>query len=223
MANFELQMDVAGFIFDLDGVLTDTAEYHYLAWKRLADEDGLPFSRADNEALRGISRRESLLILLKGCVLPEERQQEMMERKNAYYLEFIRSVTPADLLPGARALLEEIGASGRKIALGSASKNALEVLDRLGIRHLLDSVSDGFSVDKQKPAPDLFLHAAGQLGLLPVQCVVVEDSAAGIEAALTGGFPTLGLGPVERVGQADLVFPSLAHVTLTDILEGLKP
>ncbi len=206
MGNFELQMDVAGFIFDLDGVLTDTAEYHYLAWKRLADEDGLPFSRADNEALRGISRRESLLILLKGRVLSEECLQAMMERKNAYYLEFIRSITSADLLPGARALLEEIGASGRKIALGSASKNALEVLDRLGIRHLLDSVSDGFSVDKQKPAPDLFLHAAGQLGLSPVQCVVVEDSTAGIEAALTGGFPTLGLGPSSELGRPILFF-----------------
>jgi beta-phosphoglucomutase len=209
------------FIFDLDGVITDTAEYHYRGWKRLADEEGLPFTREDNEALRGVSRRESLLLLLKGRVYPEEKLQEMMARKNNYYLEFIKEITPRDLLPGAKELVEELRAAGYKTALGSASKNAREVIERLGIASLFDAISDGYSVERAKPAPDLFLHAAGQLGLPPGECVVVEDAAAGIEAARAGGFRSVGLGPRERVGMADAVFPSLEGVRLADLLEAL--
>jgi beta-phosphoglucomutase len=213
---------IQAFIFDLDGVLTDTAEYHYRGWKRLADEEGLPFSREDNEHLRGVPRRESLMLILKERSYPEEKIQEMMERKNNYYLDFIQEISPRDLLPGARELLEEIRASGRKNALGSASKNAPEVIDRLGIRGLFDALSDGHSVERQKPAPDLFLHAAAQLGLSPADCVVVEDAAAGIEAALAGGFRSVGLGPRERVGQAQAVFPNLDGVHLPDLLQALN-
>ena len=214
-------MAIRGFIFDLDGVLTDTAEYHFRAWKRLAEEEGLPFSREDNEALRGVPRRESLLLLLKGRSYPEKKLAEMMERKNGYYLEFIREITPADLLPGARELLEELRAAGIKTAIGSASKNAGEVIERLGIRSLLDAVSDGYSVERQKPAPDLFLHAAEQLGLKPEECAVVEDAAAGVEAAQAGGFSTVGIGPTQRVGEADAVFPSLEGVRLEELLKAL--
>jgi beta-phosphoglucomutase len=213
---------IQAFIFDLDGVLTDTAEYHYRGWKRLADEEGIPFTREDNEALRGISRRESLLILLKGRTYPEAKLQEMMRRKNNYYLEFIREITPHDLLPGARELLEEIHATGLKSAIGSASKNAKDVINRLGIHSLLDAISDGYSVERQKPAPDLFLHAAQQLGLPPAECVVVEDATAGVEAALAGGFHTIGIGPQERVGQAELVLPSLKGQRLSEILKSLR-
>lgn len=212
---------IKAFIFDLDGVLVDTAEYHYRGWKRLADEEGLPFDRKENEALRGISRRESLLLILKGRTLPEEKIQEMMERKNRYYLEFIRDVTPADMLPGASELLQEIHAAGLKSAVGSASKNASQVVQQLGIASLLDAVSDGYSVVNPKPAPDLFLHAAAQLGVPPAECVVVEDAAAGIQAAQAGGFRSVGLGPVERVGAADLVLPSLAGARLEQILAAL--
>jgi beta-phosphoglucomutase len=211
-------MAIRGFIFDLDGVLTDTAEYHYRGWKRLADEEDIPFTRQDNEKLRGIPRRESLLLILKGRTYPEEKIQEMMERKNDYYLEFIREIKPSDLLPGARELLEEIHQAGLKSALGSASKNAPDVIQRLGIADLLDAVSHGGSVERQKPAPDLFLHAAGQLHLQPQKCVVVEDAAAGIEAGRAGGFHTLGLGPRERVGNADVVMVSLANARLNQIL-----
>ncbi len=158
------------------------------------------------------------MLVLKGREYPEEKVQEMMERKNNYYLEFIREITPADVLPGARELLEEIHRAGLKSALGSASKNAPDVIQRLGIADLLDAVSHGGSVTKQKPAPDLFLHAAGQLGLQPQDCVVVEDAAAGIEAGRTGGFHTLGLGPRERVGNADAVLDSLANARLDQIL-----
>ena len=211
-------MAIRGFIFDLDGVLTDTAEYHYRGWKRLADEEGIPFTREDNERLRGIPRRESLMLILKGRTYPEEKIQEMMERKNKYYLEFIRAIQPTDLLPGARELLEEIRQAGLKSALGSASKNAPDVIQRLGIADLLDAVSHGGSVARQKPAPDLFLHAAGQLQLQPQECVVVEDAAAGIEAGKAGGFHTLGLGPRERVGIAEVVMDSLENVRLNEIL-----
>ena len=215
-------MTIRGFIFDLDGVITDTAEYHYRAWKRLADEEGLPFTREDNEHLRGVSRRESLMLILKGRVYPEDKIQEMMERKNSYYLDYIKEITPRDLLPGAKEVLEEIRAAGLKTALGSASKNAGEVIDRLGIRSLFDAISDGYSVERQKPAPDLFLHAAAQLGLPPRECVVVEDAAAGIEAAKAGSFRSVGLGPRERVGDADAIFPSLAGVRLADLLRALS-
>ena len=210
---------IHAFIFDLDGVVTDTAEYHYRGWKRLADEEGLAFSREDNEHLRGIPRRESLMLILKDHVYPEEKIQEMMERKNRYYLDFIKEISPRDLLPGARELLEEIRAAGLKNALGSASKNAGEVIERLGIHSLFDAISDGHSVERQKPAPDLFLHAAGQLNLSPAECVVVEDAAAGIEAARAGQFRSVGLGPVERVGKADVIFPSLYGVHLRDLLK----
>jgi beta-phosphoglucomutase len=215
-------MKIKGFIFDLDGVLTDTAEYHYRGWKRLADEEGIPFNRVDNEALRGIPRRDSLMLVLQGRAYPEEKVQEMMERKNNYYLEFIREISPRELLPGSRELLEEIRAAGLKSAIGSASKNAGEVIDRLGIRSLLDAISDGYSVERQKPAPDLFLHAAEQIGLPPAVCVVVEDATAGVEAALAGGFRTIGIGPQERVGQAELVIPSLEGQKLANILKALE-
>jgi beta-phosphoglucomutase len=212
---------IKGFIFDLDGVLTDTAEYHYRGWKRLADELGIPFTREANEALRGIPRRASLLLILRDRKFPEEQILEMMERKNRYYLEFIREITPRDLLPGARELLEEIRAARLKSALGSASKNAAEVVERLGIASLLDAVADGHSVARQKPAPDLFLYAAVQLGLNPSECIVVEDATAGLEAARAGGFRSIGLGPEERVGIADLVLPNLQGIDLAELLSAM--
>jgi beta-phosphoglucomutase len=213
---------IRAFIFDLDGVITDTAEYHYRAWKRLAADEGLPFTRQDNEALRGVSRRESLRLLLKGRAYPEETIQALMARKNGYYRESLKAITPQAVLPGARELLEEIRAAGLKTALGSASKNARDVVQRLGLQASFDVIADGSSVERQKPAPDLFLYAAHRLGLPPAACVVVEDAAAGIEAARAGGFRSVGLGPHDRVGAAEAVFPGLAGVHLPDILRALE-
>jgi beta-phosphoglucomutase len=215
-------MDIRAFIFDLDGVLTDTAEYHFRAWKQMADEEGLPFTREDNEHLRGVSRRESLMRILKGRDYPEDAIQAMMARKNGYYLELIKEISPRDLLPGAKELLEELKTNGYKTALGSASKNAPDVIRRLGIDNLFDAVADGSSVERQKPAPDLFLYAAEKLELQPGECVVVEDAAAGIEAAQAGGFRSVGLGPRERAGAADAVFPNLDGVYLVQLLAALK-
>jgi kojibiose phosphorylase len=212
---------IRAIIFDLDGVLTNTSEYHYRAWKRLADELGIPFDRQRNEALRGVSRRRSLERLLNGRPATEEQMREWMARKNGYYVEFIQHMTPADILPGALDLLQELRRVGIKTGIGSASKNTRAVLDRLHLWDYVDAVSDGHSVERQKPAPDLFLHCARQLDVDPRGAVVVEDAASGVEAALAGGFWTVGLGPQERVGAAHAVFPSLEGLHLHDILAAL--
>ncbi|WP_322508588.1 beta-phosphoglucomutase [Anaerolinea sp.] len=208
---------IRAVLFDLDGVLTDTSEYHFFAWKRLADELGIPFDRQDNEALRGVSRRESLLLLLKGRPATEEDMQAWMERKNRYYVEYISQMTPENLLPGALNLLQELRANGYKTAIVSSSKNTPLVLERLNIAHLMDAVVDGNAPARSKPAPDLFLLAAERLGVVPWECLVVEDAAAGIDAGRAAGMRTLGLGPRERVGHADMVLPDLNGVHLADL------
>jgi len=210
-------LDIRGFIFDLDGVLTDTAEFHYRAWQRLADEEKLPFNREMNEALRGVSRRESLLKIVGDRPYPEEALQEMMERKNRFYVESIQDISSKNLLPGALNLLDELRQANIKIAIGSASKNAHTVIEKLGIADRIDVIADGYSVQNPKPAPDLFLFAAKELGLQPAQSVVVEDAAGGIEAALAGGMWTVGLGPATRVGAAHVVLPGLEGVHWADL------
>src|SRR6266704_5242801 len=207
-------------IFDLDGVLTDTSEYHYLAWKRLADEEGIPFTRQDNdEHLRGVSRRESLMYILRSRSVSEAQIQEMMDRKNRYYNEMIKSMTPQDLVAGGRDLLREIREAGIKVAIASGSKNCRTVLEHLEIMDYLDGVADGYSVVNSKPAPDIFVFAAGLLNTPTSQCLVVEDADDGIESAKTGGMMALGIGPNERFHRADKVLPSLANKHLSDLLD----
>jgi beta-phosphoglucomutase len=212
-----LAADVRGFIFDLDGVLTDTAEFHYQAWQRLADELGLPFDREANEALRGVSRRESLLKMIGNHPFSETQLQEMMERKNRYYVALIDTITPQAVLPGAIELLTEIRKTGLKIAIGSASKNARSVIEKLGLVAYIDAIADGNSVQQPKPAPDLFLYAAKLIGLEPTQCVVVEDAAVGVEAAIAAGMWTVGLGPIDRFKTADIILPDLTGIHLSDL------
>jgi kojibiose phosphorylase len=215
-------LSIQGVIFDLDGVLTDTSEFHYRGWKQLADEEGIPFDRLANERLRGLSRRDSLLELLGERPFTEAELQEMMARKNSYYEKLIQSLTPADLLPGAAALLNELRAAGVKVAIGSSSKNARIVIERLGIADRVDAIADGYSVERPKPAPDVFLHAAKQLGIEPEQCLVVEDAASGVEAALAARMWVVGLGPNERVGAAHVVRKSLSGVRWAQLLVALK-
>ncbi len=205
-------------IFDLDGVITDTAEYHFLAWKRLAEEEGIPFTRLDNEKLRGVSRRESLRLLLGGREIDEDQASEWMARKNGYYQEMISGLGPKDLLPGAASLLAELQENNYKVAIASASRNAGEVIKRLGIESLLDGCADGNSVERQKPAPDLFLFAAQLLDVPPANCLVVEDAAAGIQAAMAAGMATVGIGPEQRVGEADLVLTDLDGAAVADLI-----
>ncbi|MDZ7961567.1 MAG: beta-phosphoglucomutase [Aulosira sp. DedQUE10] len=211
------QPEIQSVIFDLDGVLTDTSELHYLGWKRVADEEGIPFDREANDAIRGLPRRETLMQILGDRPATETQIQEMMERKNGYFLQLIEKITSDDLLPGVENLIQELRAAGIKVALGSSSKNAQTVIQRLGIGNKFDAIADGYSVSQPKPAPDLFLFAAQQLGVAPSKCIVVEDATAGIEAARAAGMWSVGLGPVERLGIAHVVLPSLERVRWQDL------
>lgn len=206
-------------IFDLDGVLTDTSEYHYQAWKHLADDEHIPFTREENdEHLRGISRRESLEYLVRDHHYSEQQMQEMMERKNRYYQQFIQHMTPADLVAGGRELLQEIRQAGIKTAIASTSKNSHAVLERLAVVHLFDGIADGACVVNEKPAPDIFVYAAGMVGVPTSACLGIEDAAAGVEAIKAAGMVALGIGPHERFHHADAVLPSLAHIRLEQLL-----
>lgn len=189
-------------IFDLDGVLTDTAEYHYLAWQRLADEEGLAFDRAANEELRGLSRRASLRRLLGDRQVDPATFDEFAARKNRYYRAFLEDMSADDLLPGAAALVEDAKVRGLQVAIGSSSKNARFVLDKLGIADEFDVIVDGTMVERAKPAPELFLTAARLLDVAPAACVVVEDAESGVDAGLAAGMTVIGVGPEERVGHA---------------------
>ncbi len=206
-------------IFDLDGVLTDTSEFHYKAWKRLADEEGIPFTHQENdEYLRGVSRRESLMYIIRGRNYSEAQIQEMMDRKNRYYNEMITSMSPQDLVAGGRDLLSEIRNAGIKVAIASGSKNCRLVLEHLDIMSFLDGIADGNSVVNSKPAPDIFVYAAGLVQVPTPACLGVEDADAGIEAIKTAGMQALGIGPEERFHRADKVLPTLASLHLADVL-----
>jgi beta-phosphoglucomutase len=214
--------EIKAFILDLDGVVTDTAEYHFLAWKQLADEEGISFTREDNEALRGVSRRKSLEILLGEHITRYTGEQilAMMERKNGYYKQYLTQITEDDFLPGAKDLLAGLKARGMKVAIGSASKNTRTVLTRLGILDFFDGISDGHTVSRAKPAPDVFVYAAGSVGVTVENCVVVEDAQAGVEAALIAGMVAVGIGPAERVGKAHFRYDSTADIDLDEIMRG---
>jgi len=219
-----VSQSIRAILFDLDGVITDTAEFHYQAWQALADAEGIPFDRKANEKLRGVSRRESLRLLLNGRTISPEQEEAWLERKNRHYQQLLQQLTPNDLLPGVPALLEEIRTAGLKMAIVSASHNTPIVLDRLQIAERFDVVIAGPEADaapgrnRPKPAPDLFLLAAERLGVPPWQCLVVEDAESGVEGARKAGMVTVGVGPHERVGAADLAFPSLDGVTLAQLL-----
>lgn len=216
-----MSLDIRALIFDLDGVITDTAEYHYLAWQRLADEEGLPFNRQDNEALRGVSRQESLRRLLKGKQIDAATTADYLERKNTYYVEYLTRVTPDDLLPGIAQLLDDAKAAGIRTAVASASKNAGPVLERLQIQERFEAVGDGYSVVNTKPAPDLFIWTAGRLNVSPPNAIVFEDAEAGVEAALNGGFWAVGIGTA-NVDKAHVVVPNTANLRLSDLLQRLN-
>lgn len=213
--------DIRAFIFDLDGVITDTAEFHYLSWKRLTDEEGIPFTREDNDRLRGVSRRESLNRILKGRPIDEATAQAWMTRKNEYYLAYLNDLTPEDCLPGVVDFLKDAGNLGIRLGLGSASKNARMVLEKLGLLNTFDAIGDGSSVLNSKPAPDLFIWVAGALHVSPTQAVVFEDAEAGIDAALAGGFWTVGIGNA-NVSHAHLTMPDLASKSVVELLSAFN-
>jgi beta-phosphoglucomutase len=219
--DFTVTNPIHAFIFDLDGVITDTAEFHFLAWKQLADEEGIDFTREDNEQLRGVSRRESLNRMLKGKPIDEATAQAWMERKNVYYRKFLDTITPENALPGVGRFLEEAKDAGIKLGIGSASKNAHDVLARLQLLAIFDAIGDGFSVVNTKPAPDLFVWVAGRLNTPPNEAVVFEDAEAGIDAALAGGFYAVGIGTA-NVQKAHLVASGLGALTVKAVIEKLS-
>jgi beta-phosphoglucomutase len=229
MDTLEREPHIAAVIFDLDGVIANTVYYHYLSWQQLADEEGIPFDKhTHDEGMLGLNREDALQYLLGvGGASPLEnragnlspiQQQLLLNRKNDYYLQLINELNDANLLPGSGNLLVELHTAGIKIALGSSSKNAELVLQRLKIRHLFDFLADGNSVSNLKPCPDVFLHAAESLGVSPANCLVVEDAPAGIEAGLAAGMWVLGVGPYERLARAHLVLPTLAGIGWADIV-----
>ncbi|MDF0708707.1 beta-phosphoglucomutase [Flagellimonas okinawensis] len=215
---------IKGFIFDLDGVITDTAELHYAAWKKLSDEQGWHFDRELNEKLRGISRMDSIKVIMdhNGVSLDDATIVELATMKNDIYVDSLDDMTPEDYLPGARELLTHLRSEGFSVALGSASKNANKVLKQLNAVHFFDVIGDGNSVSKSKPAPDIFLFASDKLGLRPDNCIVFEDAEKGIDAAKAGNFHSVGIGPEERVGHADIRFDTMKQATLFEVKSHFK-
>jgi beta-phosphoglucomutase len=210
---------VRAAIFDLDGVIVDTAKYHYLAWKRLANENGFDFTEADNERLKGVSRMRSLEILLEiGGLNPSaEGKERMAERKNAWYVEYLQEMDASELLPGSVDYLRHLRMHGVKTALGSASKNARLILDRLYITSLFDVIIDGTKVQRAKPDPEVFLLAAHELDIQPEYCVVFEDAEAGIEAARRAGMSCVGVGNPVILKDADMVIAGLYQLVALTI------
>jgi beta-phosphoglucomutase len=211
-------------IFDLDGVIVDTAKYHFKAWRRLANELGFDFTEEENEQLKGVSRVESLNLILKWGK-KEENDEEvklaMADKKNAWYLEFIERMTADEILPGAEAFIRDAKSKNIKIVLGSASKNSRLILERIGIIHLFDAIMDGNSTTKSKPDPEVFLMGAQAVGLEPKECIVFEDAEKGIEAALTGGFYTVGVGNADVLDEAHIVIPGFEYIEYSEVLEAL--
>ena len=198
-------------LFDLDGVIVDTAKFHYLAWRELANGLGFDLSEAQNEQLKGISRMESLDIILGiGRVeLSADEKLRLATIKNARYVEMVKEIDASEILRGAKEYLLALRARGVKIALGSASKNAEIILWNLGVRELFDVVIDGTKISKSKPDPEVFLLGAKGLGVAPAACVVYEDAAAGVAAAKAGGMYAVGIGHAENLPGADIVVPGL--------------
>jgi beta-phosphoglucomutase len=203
-------------IFDLDGVIVDTAVYHYKAWKRLANELGFDFTEEDNEKLKGVSRVRSLELILQwgGVKKTKAEQEELATRKNDWYVEMISHMTPAEILPGAKEFLETCRTAGIKTALGSASKNSMTILEKINMTDLFDAVIDGNKVSKPKPDPEVFLKGAEALNVLPAACVVFEDAIAGVEAAINGGMKVVGIGSPQVLTQANLVVKGLSEMSL---------
>jgi beta-phosphoglucomutase len=209
-------------IFDLDGVIVDTAKYHYLAWKRLANEFGFDFTEADNERLKGVSRGRSLEILLEigGRTMAPAEREAAATRKNDWYVDYIRHMSPSELLPGSIEYIGFLRNKGVKIALASASKNAPLILERLGIPRLFDAVVDGTCVSAAKPDPEVFVRAGTDLGVPAGECVVFEDAEAGIEAARRAGMRTVGVGKPANLSAADLVITSFEHLLALSRISG---
>lgn len=213
---------ITACLFDLDGVLVDTAVYHYKAWKKLANKMGFDFTEEQNEQLKGISRMDSLdKILAWGNINNKtlEEKEVLATTKNTWYVEMINKMTPAEILPGVADFLSKIRKVGYKIALGSASKNSALILERTNIARFFDAVVDGNMVAKSKPDPEVFLRGAELLKVSPAACVVFEDAQAGVEAAKRGGMRVIGIGSADILSRADLIVSGVDKLTIKNLEE----
>lgn len=217
----EKKMKKTGFLFDLDGVIVDTAKYHYLAWKKLAEELGIPFTIEDNERLKGVSRLQSFEIILEigKRTMTDEEKEFYCTKKNDIYVDYIKKLEKDEVLPGVRDFLITAREMGIPMALGSASKNAVFILERLDLMDLLDEIVDGTLVSAAKPDPEVFLKGAEMLSLKPEECIVFEDSTAGIEAAHRGNMKAMGVGLKENLPEADNWITGFDGLTPQAVLE----
>ena len=211
-----------GFIFDLDGVIVDTAKYHYLAWKNLANSLGFNFTEAQNEQLKGVSRVASLEILLQlgNVTLSEEKKQTLLIEKNKEYLEYVHQMTSDEILPGVNRMLTFLETNNIKFALGSASKNAPLILEKVGLIHRFSAIVDGNDVSKAKPNPEVFLIGAEKINMKPENCVVIEDAIAGVQAANSANMISIGIGDAKVLSEANYVFETMEAIT-SDFLKNL--
>jgi beta-phosphoglucomutase len=208
--------NIQACLFDLDGVIVDTAVYHYKAWKRLANELGFDFTEEQNELLKGVSRVRSLEIILEigGVTKTNAEKEELATRKNTWYVDMINQMRPDEVLPGAREFVQACRGAGIKTALGSASKNSMTILEKINMVDLFDAIIDGNKVSQAKPDPEVFLKGAEALGVVPSACVVFEDAIAGVEAAINGGMKVVGIGSPRVLKRANLVVSGLDEMSL---------
>jgi len=206
--------NLKAIIFDLDGVVTDTAEYHYKSWELPLKEEGIDFTEKENEKLRGLSRRDSVKTIAqtKDVVFTEKKENEIMEKKNQYYQEIIEDLNKNDMIDGIYEILVELKNKNYKMAVASASRNAKQVIKSLDLDNFFEVIADGNSVNKSKPAPDLFLFTAKKMGFKPEECLVVEDSKAGVKGAKEAGMKVIGIGPKERIGEADYCYKKVSDI-----------
>jgi beta-phosphoglucomutase len=208
-------------IFDLDGVIVDTAHYHFLAWKRLAKELGIDLTEQINEKLKGVSRMQSLDIILAlgGISLNPHEKELLANKKNSWFVDYLERMAPEEIFPGVRQLLQELRAKGIRVALASSSKNARTVIQLLHIQNEFDAVVDGNMITHSKPDPEIFLLAAAKLGVAPADCVVFEDAEAGVEAALAAGMKCVGIGSPDQLGKAARVIAKTGEFNVSTLEE----
>lgn len=210
------------FIFDLDGVITDTAEFHYLAWKALGEELGIPFTREFNEELKGVSRMDSLEKILTLANRENDfslkEKEALASKKNEHYVRLIANITPDDILPGIKDLIKEVKEKGYKLGLASVSKNAFTVMDSLELRGEFNVIVDAATIAKGKPDPEIFLTAAKLLNVDPSACIGIEDAAAGVDSIKDAGMFAVGVGSEESLAKADIIYSSTEQLSLSNIM-----
>lgn len=210
---------IKAYIFDLDGVIVDTAHYHFLAWKRLAKELGIELTEQQNERLKGVSRMKSLEIILDlgGITVSQHEKEVLANKKNTWFVDYVERMVPEEIFPGVKTLIQELKTMGMKVGLASSSKNARTVVKLLNIQNEFDAIVDGTMITHSKPHPEIFLLAAKRLEVAPEHCVVFEDAEAGVEAALAAGMKCIGVGSPMQLNKANLVVSKTAEFKISSL------